>query len=84
MEEVDFGIQYRKCYLKRHGNFESGVRRKQLGAGNDGVDADSGRSDQSAESRGSFSEDLRSRCCGQVLAEVSESCNSPEDLAIDE
>ena len=42
------------------------------------------RSEQSAESLSSCCEEFRSRCCGQVLAEASESCSSPEDLANDE
>ena len=48
------------------------------------VEADSNLSEQSAESRGSCSEDFGSRSCGHVLAEASESCRSSEDLATDE
>ena len=42
--------------------------------------ANSSRSEQSAQSRGSCNEDLGSRSCGQMLVEAS----SPENLATDE
>ena len=48
------------------------------------MEADSSRSEQSAESRGSCSEEFGSRSCGQILAEASESGCSAEDLANDE
>ena len=45
------------------------------------MEANSSRSEQSAESRGQYSENMGSRSCGQLLVEASESCSSPEDLA---
>ena len=48
------------------------------------MEADSSRSVQSAELRGSCCEDLGSRTCGQVSAEESKYCSSPEDLATNE
>ena len=83
-KRVGFGSQYTKCYLKRHGNLESGAGRPHLAGRKGRMEADSSRSDQSEESRGSCSEGLGSRSCGQSLPEASGSSSSLEDLATDE
>ena len=76
-----FGSQYTKCYMKRLGKLESVVRMRHLAERKGGMKADSSRSEQSTDSRSSCSEDLGSRICGAAIAETSESCSSPEDLA---
>ena len=83
-KRVDFGSQYTKFYKKRLENFESGVRKRNLRGRKCRMEADSSRSEQSAELRGSCCEDLGSRSCGQVSAEESKCCSSPEDLATNE
>ena len=83
-KRVRFGSQYTKFYKKRLENFESGVRKRNLRGRKCRMEADSSRSEQSAELRGSCCEDLGSRNCGQVSAEESKSCSSPEDLATNE
>ena len=83
-KRVGFRSQYTKFYKKRLENFESGVRKRNLRRRKCRMEADLSRSEQSAELRGSCCEDLGSRSCGQVSAEESKSCSSPEDLATNE
>ena len=83
-KRVGIGSQYTKFYKKLLKNFESGVRKRNLRGRKCRMEADSSRSEQSVELRGSCCEDLGSRSCGQVSAEESKSCSLPEDLATNE
>ena len=71
--------------MSKRENYDGNPERGRRPNGIEGrMEADSSRSEQSAESRGSSSEDFGSRSYGQNLDEASESCSSAEDLATDE
>ena len=63
LKRVGFGSQYTKFYKRRLENFESGVRKRNLRGRKCRMEADSSRSEQSAELRGPCCEELGSRSC---------------------
>ena len=84
LNSVGFGSQYPKCYMKPHGIFENGVRRRHLKGKKTKREAGSSHSEQSAELRGSCREDMGSRICSQMLVDARAARSSTEDLATDE